>query len=258
MDELARRFGALRSPAPFWSLRGHEETHEVLSVRQDTVEPPRLSLDRGAMLTALTEGGYGYCATSDLSVAGLQKALDRATEWALATQGASVVRFEPATMPAPRGEYRSPVLEQDFHRGEEDGIGRLLAALELFPHPAERRLRARADADPMAFLEEGPCDLAVAADVDGMLMGTGYRITEEAVEVIRLASTPQAAGVLFDRADTYERLAPYLNGWPRLAAPGWFAALPWGVRPGILRPGRGFLLQYQRFVTPVLPWNRPT
>ncbi|HKX38373.1 MAG TPA: DNA gyrase modulator, partial [Burkholderiales bacterium] len=62
----------LRSSAPFWSLRLHEEKTEHLAVRQDTLEPPRYSIDRGAMLTAVTEGGYGYCATSDLSPAGLQ------------------------------------------------------------------------------------------------------------------------------------------------------------------------------------------
>jgi predicted Zn-dependent protease len=98
----------IRSSAPFWSLRYHEEKRESHAMRQDTLEPPRLSLDRGAMLTAVTDGGYGYCATSDLSVAGLQKALDRATAWAKATQGTSVVRFDPASMPAPRGEYQSP------------------------------------------------------------------------------------------------------------------------------------------------------
>ena len=105
---MLAQFRSLRSKAPFWSLRYHEETRELLAMRQDTLEPPRLSIDRGAMLTAVTEGGYGYCATSDLSVAGLQKALDRATEWAEATRAASVVRFDPATMPAPRGEYESP------------------------------------------------------------------------------------------------------------------------------------------------------
>ena len=105
---LRARFRALRSPAPFWSLRFHEEARELLAVRQDTVEPPRLSIDRGAMLAAVVEGGYGYCATGDLSAAGLQKALDRATQWAQATREKSVVRFDPARMPAPRGEYESP------------------------------------------------------------------------------------------------------------------------------------------------------
>ena len=74
---ITQIFAALRSSAPFWSLRYHEEKRESHAMRQDTLEPPRLSLDRGAMLTAVVEGGYGYCGTSDLSADGLQKALDR-------------------------------------------------------------------------------------------------------------------------------------------------------------------------------------
>jgi predicted Zn-dependent protease len=96
---------ALRAAADFWSVRLHEEQREVLAMRQDTVEPPRLVLDRGAMVTAVVDGGYGYCATSDISTAGLQAALDRATEWAQATKGRSVVRFDAAKMDAPKGEY---------------------------------------------------------------------------------------------------------------------------------------------------------
>ena len=107
-DKLSGSFRRLRSAAPFWSLRFHDERREVHAMRQDTLEPPRLSLDRGAMLTAGTEGGYGYCATGDLSSSGLQAALDRATEWAEATRGMSLPRFDPASMPAPRGEYESP------------------------------------------------------------------------------------------------------------------------------------------------------
>ncbi|HUG79463.1 MAG TPA: TldD/PmbA family protein [Burkholderiales bacterium] len=146
--DLRNRFLALRSAAPFWSLRGHEESRELLAVRQDTVEPPRLAIDRGAMLTAVTEGGYGYCASSDLSVAGLQKALDRATEWALATQGASVVRFEPAKMPAPRGEYRSPVLKEDFDRGA------LLELLAAECRAAKRDARIVARHAALSLVEE--------------------------------------------------------------------------------------------------------
>jgi predicted Zn-dependent protease len=103
-DRLTRTFAELRSAAPFWSLRYVEEMREHLAVRQDTIEPPRLTHDRGAMLTAVTDGGFGYCATSDLSAAGLQTALDRATGWAEVTRGASVHRFDPRAMPAPRGE----------------------------------------------------------------------------------------------------------------------------------------------------------
>src|SRR4051812_15336035 len=77
-DDIRKLFTSLHSTAPFWSLRLVEEECEVLAVRQDTIEPPGLSSDRGAMLVAVTEGGYGYCATSDLSRSGLQAALDRA------------------------------------------------------------------------------------------------------------------------------------------------------------------------------------
>src|SRR5256885_1893898 len=66
--DISRSFHGLRSSAPFWSLRLHHETREVLAMRQDTLEPPRLAVDRGAMLTAVTDGGYGYCATRELSL----------------------------------------------------------------------------------------------------------------------------------------------------------------------------------------------
>ncbi len=106
-DPLRIRFRALRSAAPFWSLRCVEERRESLAVRQDTLEPPGLAIDRGAMLTAVTEGGHGYCATGDLSAVGLQAALDRATAWAEATRSAGVHRFDPRRMLAPKGERRA-------------------------------------------------------------------------------------------------------------------------------------------------------
>src|SRR5258706_13034283 len=109
---MALDIRALRSSAPFWSLRYHEEKRETLAMRQDTLEPPSLSTDRGAMLTAVVDGGYGYCATSDLSQAGLQAALDKATAWAEATKGKSVFKFDPERMPAPKGEYESPFLKE--------------------------------------------------------------------------------------------------------------------------------------------------
>jgi predicted Zn-dependent protease len=116
---------ALRSAAPFWSVRFHEEASQTFAMRQDTLEPPRLALDRGAMVTAVVEGGAGYCATGDLSPAGLQAALDRATEWAEATKGRAIVRFDPTRMAAPRGEYESASQKISLSAGE---IRDLLAA----------------------------------------------------------------------------------------------------------------------------------
>jgi predicted Zn-dependent protease len=117
-DVLHSRFSALRSRAPFWSMRGLDETREVLAVRQDTIEPPRLAVDQGVMLTAIVDGGCGYCATTDTSLAGLQAALDRATAWAQATASSSVYRFDATDMPAPRGERVAPAAAVTLSRSE--------------------------------------------------------------------------------------------------------------------------------------------
>jgi predicted Zn-dependent protease len=116
--DMPSKLPALRTKAPFWSVRFHDERSEVLAMRQDTLEPPRLSRDRGAMVTAFVEGGAGYCATGDLSTAGLQRALDRATEWAEATKGRAIVRFEPWKSVPPRGEYETPLSNRNLAAGE--------------------------------------------------------------------------------------------------------------------------------------------
>jgi len=134
LDALRATFRDLRAPAPFWSLRAVAATHEALAVRQDTPEPPRIGIDRGAMLTVVVAGGLGYCATSDLSRAGLQAALDRAGEWAAATRNLSVPGFAPERMPAPRGEY-GPAPAEAAH----------LSRRELLAMLAEECARARTD-----------------------------------------------------------------------------------------------------------------
>jgi len=122
---LRERFRSLRSTARFWSLRVHAERGQQHAMRQDTLLPPSLSVDCGAMLTAVSDGGYGYCATSDLSRAGLQHALERATAWAEATRAKSVIRFDARDMPAVRGAYDGPLGEPLPARSE---IHDLLAA----------------------------------------------------------------------------------------------------------------------------------
>ncbi len=88
-----------------------------MAVRQDTLDPPHLALDRGAMLTAVVDGGCGYCATSDLSTDGLQTALDRATAWAQAMRASSVFCFDPKSLPAPCGDYEGPRGDDPPERG---------------------------------------------------------------------------------------------------------------------------------------------
>ncbi len=98
------------------------------------------------------------------------------------------------------------------------GLGLLFGALIFVKtEPEWRRLRAASMAGSAAAL------LAVIGLAIGGLplyAAQRYQVEpmREAAELIRSSSTPDRAGVLFDRAETYERLAPYLPGWPALAA----------------------------------------
>lgn len=80
----------------------------MLSVRKNVVQPPALLADRGAMLTVYAGGGCGYAATSDLSLASLQSALDRAAGWARAGARRLLIDFRALARPAPSGSYASP------------------------------------------------------------------------------------------------------------------------------------------------------
>lgn len=109
LDTLRRDFRAIAPAVDFCSLRFVEEASEHLAVRQDVAEPPRLSTDRGAMLTVIHRGGLGYAATSDLSPAGLRDAAVRASRLAALTAGRSVVDYSQVAMPHPRGQYQTAV-----------------------------------------------------------------------------------------------------------------------------------------------------
>ena len=118
-DSIRNAFRSLRSSAAFFALRYVDETREILAVRQDTIEPPRFTLDRGVMITAVTNGGYGYASTSDLSLSGLQAALDKATAWADAASAASVYRFSADDLPTPKGRDRvAPEIQRSLSRSE--------------------------------------------------------------------------------------------------------------------------------------------
>ncbi len=109
LDTLRSDFRSLAPAVDFCALRFVEESSEYLAVRQDVPEPPQLSTSRGAMVTVIDGGGLGYAATSDLSKAGLARAIDRARDYARLTAGKSVVDYGTMRMPRPAGAYRSPV-----------------------------------------------------------------------------------------------------------------------------------------------------
>ena len=108
-DPIAERFGRLNADAEFFAVRFVEEDSETVSVRKGVPQPFTRNLDRGAMVTVIDRGAYGYAATSDLSLEGLQAALDSASDWAAATRNTSVLQYPMPADAAPRGHYASPV-----------------------------------------------------------------------------------------------------------------------------------------------------
>ena len=88
-DNIRALFKRLAPAVDFCSLRLVDETSEHIMVRQDILQPISHRSDRGAMLTVIHRGGYGYAATSDLSENGLKEALRRAKDWAEASAGRS-------------------------------------------------------------------------------------------------------------------------------------------------------------------------
>ena len=99
----------LKSGVDFCSVRFYEEQNEIISVERGTLMPYRRQVDGGAMVTVADQGGTGYCATSDVSRAGLLGAKRRAHTWAKRTANCAVTDYS-RVRPAPhRGSYESPV-----------------------------------------------------------------------------------------------------------------------------------------------------
>jgi len=126
-DALEKRFKeALPKDVDFCSLRYVREQDEVLSVRQDVVQPVVKTNDEGAMVTVLAGGGLGYAATCDLSRAGLVGAIDRARRWAEVTAPSSVFDYRKLKLPHQRQEdVRSP----EVIRWSEVALGEKLEQL---------------------------------------------------------------------------------------------------------------------------------
>lgn len=110
LEQIEKRFAQVLPPAvDLCSLRFVHERSEQIAVRQDVVQPVVAREDAGAMVSVCAGRGMGYAATSDLTVAGLRRAVDRALSWARQTAGRIVV--DPRQIPPtrPRGEYHTPV-----------------------------------------------------------------------------------------------------------------------------------------------------
>ncbi len=111
-DTLERRFAALQSTADFWSLRHVHETRASYSVRRHVAQAPSFVDDSGAMLNVRIGGVEAYAATSDLSQAGLQAALERAEQLARALAGHNLLNLGDLPLPAEQADDVMPGCQQ--------------------------------------------------------------------------------------------------------------------------------------------------
>ncbi|MBW5412222.1 TldD/PmbA family protein [Pseudomonas sp. MAG002Y] len=111
---LQQRFALLHSRADTWSLRYVSETTHALSVTRNVIDPPFFQKDEGAMVYVRLNGIETYAATSDLTVAGLQKALEQAEQYAQALARHSLIDFTDMPVATARADYLSPNLDKAF------------------------------------------------------------------------------------------------------------------------------------------------
>jgi predicted Zn-dependent protease len=130
--ELARLKELFGKTAPrdadYASVRLHRDVQQVVSVRQDVLEPLTTEDDVGAMVTVHWRGGLGYGATADVSEAGLKAAFASARRWAERTAKISVTDYSKLAMPVPRGAFASPVRRPWASMPLKEKVERLTAA----------------------------------------------------------------------------------------------------------------------------------
>lgn len=110
-DSLRIQFKGLTPAVDFYSLRIVNETSERIAVRQDVLQPVTTRFERGAMVTVIHRGGYGYAATTDLTGNGLKEAFTKAKAWAAIGAKHPITNYSKLALPVNSGIYRSPCTE---------------------------------------------------------------------------------------------------------------------------------------------------
>jgi len=108
LDTVEKNFRSTIPKVDFCSMRFISEQTDMLSVRQDVVEPVQTGTDAGAMITVVNGGGIGYGATSDLSADGLARAAEEAAFWAKLAAKHGLIDYRTIDFPHPVGEYTGP------------------------------------------------------------------------------------------------------------------------------------------------------
>jgi len=97
----------LISNADWYGLREINESTVTLVARDSNPEGNYFSSTHGVMVEVLLDGQFGYSATTELSLAGIQTAMDKATELAKNAGKYPLVKFDKTVRPMNVGKYQT-------------------------------------------------------------------------------------------------------------------------------------------------------
>lgn len=193
LDQIARRFQSIKPAVEYWSLRAVDRRARSLWVRQDILQPIRNTRSAGAMIFLVEDGAAAYAATSDLTTAGLSRAVDEARDMVRATAGRGLFDSALHARGGDSGRYRSPAGQDWRDTPLEDWIALL--------HGANRALN----------IHEAVVDWSASLSFDSTdtlyLNSDGARVEQET----RYA-TPGLSAVAHRGAETQTRTYGYDRG----------------------------------------------
>ena len=107
-----RRFMQTCADMPgFISLRLVEQQAHTLGVSRNVIEPPARRHSCGVMVCVHIDGQQAFAATSDISLSGLQQALERAQHTAQSLRGRGLLHYSAPQTRDIQAHYRSPDLD---------------------------------------------------------------------------------------------------------------------------------------------------
>lgn len=130
MKDLADRMEKIIANSPVWAeARFHRRRSQSLQVQKGLVKQAKSNLTEGVGIRCLVEGAWGFSSTSDLSPAGLEKALKLAIECAksLSQMKKSAVKSLP-TQGLSRGEFRLEGYEALYQMSLEQKLSAVIKA----------------------------------------------------------------------------------------------------------------------------------
>ena len=108
MKNLSESLEKVVQSSPFWAeARYHRRKNQLLQVQRGLVKQAKSSITSGVGVRVFVEGAWGFSSTSDLSIKGLEKALNQAVECAKSISGLKKSKLkELPQVKLARGEFK--------------------------------------------------------------------------------------------------------------------------------------------------------